>query len=89
MADETPEPAAVDADPAAAQPPPTEQAEESTWLLHYAGTEPLTLGETTWEPDGVQRLPESVARGLVGSHNLRVVQDEDVFNQIRARPARP
>lgn len=71
--------------PDAAPVPATAPAEE-TWLLHYNGTEPLTKGAYTWQPDQVIPVPESVARTLFGSDNLRVVTDLEMFNALKARP---
>jgi hypothetical protein len=72
-----PDPAPVEAIPA---PPPP----EATWLLHYAGTAPLTKAGYTWQPNEALSVPESLARTLIGSDQLRVVQDIDMFNSGRA-----
>jgi hypothetical protein len=67
---------------------PASAPPEATWLLHYAGTAPLTKAGYTWQPNEALSVPESLARTLIGSDQLRVVQDLDVFNSGRApRPA--
>ena len=59
---------------------------EDTWLLHYSGTEPLTRGAYTWQPDQVVSVPEAIARTLFGSDNLRVVQDPELREALANRP---
>jgi len=67
----------------------TKKSAEESWLLHYSGTEPLTKAGYSWKPDEVVAVPESVARTLFGSDNLRVVQDKELFDAMRALQANP
>lgn len=58
---------------------------ENTWLLYYNGEKALTKAEFTWQPEDALRVPESVARTLIGSDNLRKVDDEELFYALRAK----
>ena len=67
----------------------TPATDEPPWLLLYSGTEPLTKGGYSWQPQQAQLVPASIARTLVGSDNLRVVQDEQLYRDIQARTTTP